>query len=483
MSSIRETAQSTAWGSLIGGEFLVAGPSLEVRAPYDDALIATVFQPSDEDVERAVEHARAGFAAMEAMPTWRRAELLRKMAERLEARRDEAVRTLALEAGKPLKSARTEWERAVFNFRHAAEEAQRIENEFLPLDLISANQGRWAIVRRVPIGPILGITPFNFPLNLAVHKIAPALAAGASIVIKPSPKAPLSALLLGEIALDAGAPVGAVQVLMATDAQTAALVADDRFAMLSFTGSAAVGWMLKSRAGKKRVALELGGNAGCIIHSDANLDYAADRCVFGGFGYAGQSCISVQRILVQRAVYDAFCEKLVSRAEGLVAGDPLDEKTDIGPMIRESEARRIEEWVNEAVRQGARVLTGGVRRGAIYLPTVLTHTTGEMKVNCLEVFAPVVTVTPYDDFEAALAVVNDSPFGLQAGVFTTDIRRIFRAYEVLRVGGVMANDVPTFRADHLPYGGAKDSGLGREGVRYAIEEMTDRKTLMLNLAC
>ena len=480
------TAQSPVitarrWGSLIGGEFHGIGAPLEVRSPYDGSPVAVVAQPSDEEVEQGVAQAQKGFAEMAALPTYRRAEILRKLGELIEARREEFVRLLALEAGKPVKTGRAEVDRALFNARNIAEEAQRIPNELLPLDLHASARGRWALVRRFPIGPILGITPFNFPLNLVLHKLGPALAAGNSIVIKPSPKTPLCALLLGELALAAGAPAGAVQVLTATDEQTGRMVEDERFRMLTFTGSAAVGWKLKSRAGKKRVALELGGNAGVIIHSDADLAHAADRCAAGGFSYAGQSCISVQRILVHQPVYERFLEMLVERVRALAAGDPLEEKTDVGPMIAAREAERIEAWVAEAVQQGARVLTGGQRHGSIYEPTVLTNTRTEMRVNCLEAFAPVVTVEPYEEFAAALERVNDSPFGLQAGVFTSNLKEVFRAFEKLEVGGVIANDIPSFRVDHMPYGGVKDSGLGREGARYAIEEMTERRTLVLNL--
>jgi acyl-CoA reductase-like NAD-dependent aldehyde dehydrogenase len=468
-------------GSLVGGKFLTGGERLEVRSPWEDALVSVVYRPSDAQVEEAVRLAQQAFEETSALPTYRRVEVLQNMAGGLEKRRDALVRILALEAGKPVKAGRVEVERAIFNFRNAAAETQRIAHEFLPLDLTPANKGRTAIVRRVPIGPVLAITPFNFPLNLVVHKIAPALAAGNPIVVKPSPKTPLSALALGEIALEAGAPTSAVQVLAATDEQTARLVADERFAMLTFTGSAAVGWRLKSLAGKKRVALELGGNAGAIVHSDANLEFAAERCTVGGFSYAGQSCISVQRILVHRPVYEQFVPLLVGRVKALVLGSPLDEKTDVGPLIRPSEAQRMEEWVAEAVAGGGRVLVGGKRRGSIFEPTVLTATRPEMRVNCQEVFGPVVTVEPYDTFDEAIARVNDSPYGLQTGVFTSDLKLTFRAFERLRVGAVMANDMPSFRADQMPYGGTKDSGLGREGVRYAIEEMTDRKVLVLNL--
>ncbi len=334
----------------------------------------------------------------------------------------------------------------------------------------------------MPLGLIYAITPFNFPLNLVAHKVAPALAAGNTTVQKPSPKTPLCSLLLAEIAREAGMPPGALNVINCSNERAAQLAADQRFRMLTFTGSAAVGWQLKANAGKKRVTLELGGNAGCIVHRDADLELAVKRCLVGGFSYAGQSCISVQRIFVHRAVKDRFLSALVDGVKALRVGDPLEETTDVGPMITEETAQRVESWVKEAVSGGARLLTGGKREGAIVHPAVLTDTRPEMPVNCQEVFGPVVTVEAYDSFQKTLAAVNDSPFGLQAGVFTSDLKLAFQAFDELQVGGVMVNDVPTFRADHMPYGGTKDSGTGREGARYAIEEMTDRKLLVLNLS-
>jgi glyceraldehyde-3-phosphate dehydrogenase (NADP+) len=403
------------------------------------------------------------------------------MSAGVEARREELTSMLALEAGKPRKVGRAEVERAIFNLRNASEEAQRIEHEFIPLDLLPAGTGRWGIVRRVPIGAVLAMTPFNFPLNLVAHKVAPALAAGNSIVQKPSPRTPICSLILAEIAREAGVPPGAVNVISCPNERVESLVADERFKLFTFTGTGEVGWRLKTRAGKKRVLLELGGNAGVIVHSDADVDAAAERCVRGGFSYSGQSCISVQRIFVHRPALDRFLTSLVDRARALNVGNPLDEKTDIGPLINREALERVESWVNEAVAGGANVLTGGRREQSIYYPTVLTNTRPQMRVNCAEVFGPVVTVEPYDSFEKALEQVNDSPYGLQVGVFTRDLKAAFHAFESLDVGGVIVNDVPSFRVDHMPYGGIKDSGLGREGARYAIEEMTERKLLVLNL--
>jgi acyl-CoA reductase-like NAD-dependent aldehyde dehydrogenase len=336
-------------------------------------------------------------------------------------------------------------------------------------------------VRRFPLGPIAGITPFNFPLNLVAHKVAPAIASGCTMVLKPAPQTPLSAFLLAECVQQAGWPDGALNVLPLSNEDAGLLVTDERIKLISFTGSAPVGWQIKKNAGKKKVILELGGNAGVIVHSDADLAYAADRCVAGGFGYAGQTCISVQRILVERSVDGQFLDLFLAGVKKLKIGDPLEESTDLGPLIRESDAIRASQWIEEAVRTGARVLVGGKRNGPLLEPTVLTGTRPDMKVNCQEIFAPVVTVESYDDFDAAVRQINNSPYGLQAGIFTRDVKLLFNAYEELEVGGLIAGDVPAFRIDHMPYGGVKDSGLGREGLRYAIEEMTEPKLLVMNL--
>jgi acyl-CoA reductase-like NAD-dependent aldehyde dehydrogenase len=351
----------------------------------------------------------------------------------------------------------------------------------LDLGRAPSSRGRQGLVRRFPLGPVYAITPFNFPLNLVAHKLGPAIAAGASILQKPSPKTPLCSLLLAKIAQEAGIAAGAVNVLCCSNQAAEKLVADERFKVLTFTGSSAVGWKLRAAAGKKRVALELGGNAGVIVHSDADTARAAERCAQGGFSFAGQSCVSVQRIFVHRSVQGRFLAELVDRARELRVGDPLDERTDVGPLITREAAERVGQWIKEAVESGAKLLSGGKREGAIVRPTVLTDTRPEMKVCCLEVFGPVVTVEPYDSFDDAIARVNASPYGLHAGVFTRDLRLVFRAFQKLEVGGVIANDVPSYRADDMPYGGMKDSGTGREGARYAIETMTERKILVLNL--
>lgn len=465
----------------VDGEWLSEGQPSEVRAPFDGSVLATVVRPTSRQVERAVEASVRAFEVTRKLPSHERQRVLRSVAESISDRREEIARTLAQEAGKPIKTARAEVERATFTFSVAAEESTRIYGEWLPLDLQASSAGRWAIVRRFPIGPILSISPFNFPLNLVAHKLAPAIAAGCTMVHKPAGQTPLCSLLLAEIIEHAGWPAGALNVLTLSGREAEPLVADDRLKLLTFTGSAEVGWELKKRAGKKRVTLELGGNAGVIIHHDADLDDAAARCTLGGFSYAGQSCISVQRILVHRTVFGKFLDAFVPRVKKLKLGDPLDETTDVGPMINEAAARRAAEVIEEAVALGATLLCGGTRRASLLEPTVLTGTKPAQSVNCQEVFAPVVTVEPYDDFEDAVKDVNHSNYGLQAGLFTRDMNLLFRAYEDLEVGGVVAGDVPTYRIDHMPYGGTKDSGLGREGLRYAIEEMTDRKILVVRM--
>ena len=434
-----------------------------------------------EDVEAAIQAAVAAFEITKKLGSYQRKEVLQKISTRLENRREEFARSIALEAGKPIKTARAEVDRAIFTFSVAAEEATRIGGEYLPLDWQEFTAGRWGIEKRFPLGPIAAITPFNFPLNLVAHKVAPAIAAGCTMVLKPAPQTPLTALMLAEVVEEAGWPAGALNVLPMSNEEAALIVSDDRLKMLSFTGSAAVGWQLKAKSGKKRVVLELGGNAGVIIHSDADVDYAIERCVTAGYSYAGQSCIAVQRILVHRPIYERFLESFVTRVKKLKTGDPLDESTDVGPLIREQDAIRAITWIERAVQSGAKLLIGGSRKGPVVEPTVLTKTTPTMDVNCEEVFAPVKTVEPYDDFSAAIRQINDSRYGLQAGVFTNDVRLLFQAYNELEVGGVVAGDVPTFRIDHMPYGGVKDSGLGREGLRYAIEEMTEPKLLVMNL--
>jgi acyl-CoA reductase-like NAD-dependent aldehyde dehydrogenase len=468
-------------GFFVDGRWREDGDVVEIHAPYDNSLIARVVQGRREHAEAAIAASVKAFGTTRRLPAFERQRVLRQIAAFMTQRKEEFARTLAQEAGKPIKAARTEVERGIFTFNIAAEESTRIYGEYLPLDWQESTAGRWGIVRRFPLGPIAGITPFNFPVNLVAHKVAPAIAAGCSMVLKPAPQTPLCSLLLAECVQQAGWPDGGLNVLPLSNDDASLLVTDDRIKLISFTGSAPVGWDIKRRAGKKKVVLELGGNAPVIVHSDADLEYAAERCVTGGFGYAGQTCISVQRILVEHSVYGRFTDIFVDLVRKLKTGDPLDESTDVGPLIRNSDAVRTTAWVEDAVSAGARLLCGGRRTGQLVEPTVLTGTKPDMKVNCQEVFGPVVTVEPYKDFDQALRQANNSAYGMQAGVFTRDAKLLFQAYEELEVGGVIAGDVPSFRIDQMPYGGVKDSGLGREGLRYAIEEMTEPKLMVMNL--
>src|SRR5271155_2711612 len=468
-------------GFFFGGPLMEDGDVVEVRAPFDGSVIARVVQARREHAEAAIAAAVKAFGTTRRLPAFERQRVLRRIAEAITERREEFARTIVQEAGKPIKLARIEVDRAIFIFTVAAEEATRIYGEYLPLDWQEFTAGRWGIVKRFPLGPIAGITPFNFPLHLVSHKIAPAIAAGCSLVLKPAPQTPLSSLLLAECVQQAGWPDGGLNVLPLSNEDGSLLVTDERIKLISFTGSVPVGWDIKRRAGKKKVALELGGNAGAIVHSDADLSYAAERCIAGGFGYAGQTCISVQRILVEQSVYGKFTDLLVEGVKILKTGDPMEESTDIGPLIRESDAIRVVNWVEEAVRSAALLVCGGGRHGSVVDPTVLTGTKPDMKVNCQEIFGPVVTVEPYHSFEEALKRINKSDDGLQAGLFTRDVKLLFEAFDELEVGALIAGDIPSFRIDQMPYGGVKDSGIGREGVRYAIEEMTEPKLLVMNL--
>ena len=475
------TSNIRSFGFFLNGNWSTHGREAVVTSPYDHSVLAVISEAGSDDVEVAIESAVQAFAITRKMTSQQRADVLHKIVEGITARREEFARTICQEAGKPIRTARVEVERAIYTFQVAAEESTRIYGEYIPLDTLESAAGRWGLVRRFPLGPVFGITPFNFPLNLVAHKVAPAIAAGCPIILKPAPQTPISSFLLAEIVQESGWPEGALAVMPLSNDDAGILVADDRIKLLTFTGSAAVGWQLKSRAGKKRVTLELGGNAGVIVHSDADVQYAAQRCVAGGFSYGGQTCISVQRILAHEAVFQKFTEQLLNGVRKLKSGDPMLETTDVPPLIREQDAVRVVEWIDEAVQSGAKLLCGGKRKGALVEPTVLTDTTPNMRVNCAEIFGPVVTVESYETFDEALSSVNNSVYGLQAGIMTHDARLIQTAFEELEVGSVIVGDVPTFRVDQMPYGGVKDSGLGREGLRYAIEDMTERKLLVMAL--
>src|SRR6266571_1065107 len=464
----------------VAGDWRTGSEAFSVRSPYDGNVVAEVAVPTEADTEEAVAEAAQTFEESRRLPVHTRAEALDHVSRRLAERRDELAEIITREGGKPLKWSRVEAARAVSTFRWASEEVRRMGGELMRLDTEASLGSRAGIVRRFPLGPVLGISPFNFPLNLVAHKVAPALAVGAPIVLKPARATPLSALALGELVSETDLPPGMFSVLPLSSDRAEALVRDRRFAKVTFTGSSPVGWKLKGLDPRKHVTLELGGNAGVIVHSDADLDHAAERVAVGGYYQAGQSCIAVQRVLVQAEVESAFVERLVKHVQGLKVGDPMDPSVDVGPLIDSGALDRVAEWVDEAVASGAEVLTGGKRQDPFYPPTVLTKTTPEMKVRCEEVFGPVVTVGSYQTFEEALAEVNNSPYGLQAGVFTRDIERAFLAHRELEVGGVIVNDVSAFRADQMPYGGSKESGFGREGLRSAMDEMTEPRIMVLS---
>jgi glyceraldehyde-3-phosphate dehydrogenase (NADP+) len=474
------TNMSRTYGLLLQNRWRETPDRLPVRNPYNGQMVAEVCRASAGELDEALAAAQQAFTAMRRLPAYERAGLLRRTAELIAARSEDFSRTICLEAGKPITAARAEVQRAINTFTLAAEEATRMHGEVLPLDISPASAGRIALIRRFPIGPVLTITPFNFPLNLVAHKIAPALAVGNPVVHKPSSAAPLTSLKLGEALIEAGMPSGAVNILPCPAALAEQAARDERLSMLSFTGSPAIGWRLKSICGRKKIALELGGNAAAVIEPDADMGVAVERCVFGGYVYAGQVCIALQRIYIHEAVYEQFARAFVDQVEKLATGDPLAEETFVGPLITPEEVLRVHAWVQEARSLGGQVLTGGTCRDAVYLPTVLANVPRQARCVCREVFGPVTVLFSYNGYEQALEAVNDSAYGLQAGIFTRDIGKIMMAFNRLEVGGVMVNDVPTFRADNFPYGGVKESGFGREGVAYAMEEMSEPKVLVVH---
>jgi acyl-CoA reductase-like NAD-dependent aldehyde dehydrogenase len=465
---------------LVAGEWRESGETLEVRNPFDGSLVSKVAAPSEADVEKAVQAAADCVKEARNLPTHARAEALMHISRRLDECATEVGELIAREGGKPLKWARVEAARAVSTFRWAAEECRRFDGEIMRLDTEASLGSRVALVRRWPLGPVLAISPFNFPVNLVAHKMAPALAVGAPIVIKPATKTPLGALLLGELFAETDLPAGMCSVIPIGGSRAGELARDERIKKISFTGSSQVGWELKKADPKKAVTLELGGNAGVIVHDDADLARAAQRVAFGGYYQAGQSCISVQRVFAHQSVLDEFRDELVAEVGKLKTSDPMDPETDVGPLIDHDALEKVSSWVDEAVQGGAEILIGGKREDPFYSPTVLSRTSSGMKVRGQEIFGPVVTLEGYATFEEALALANETDYGLQAGVFTRDIDRIMLAHRDLEVGGVIVNDVSSFRADQMPYGGTKDSGTGREGLRYAMDEMTERRVLVLS---
>jgi acyl-CoA reductase-like NAD-dependent aldehyde dehydrogenase len=467
---------------LIDGQWVNGGPLLEVRNKYTEQIIGAVATARREDVDAAIAAAQRAAPIMAELPAHKRGEYLLRAAALIRERRDEFARTIAAEAGKALKYARAEVDRGISTFTLASEEAKRLHGETVPLDAVPAGEGYFGFWVRRPVGVIAAISPFNFPLNLVAHKVAPALASGNTLVLKPASTTPLTAVKLCEVLVEAGFPAGAINLVVGSGGTVGEwLVTDPRVAKITFTGSPPVGQHITQAAGIKKITLELGNTSPVIIAPDADLDWVAKRCAIGAYYNSGQVCISVQRIYGQREIYEPFTEKFVAASEAMVVGDPLDERVDVGPMIDPHEVDRIDGWVREAQAGGAQVLTGGKREGPVYYPTVLANVQPQMKVMAEEAFAPVANVIACDDFEEALRQADATPFGLQVGVFTRDIDRVFRAIKRLNFGGMIINDTPVFRADHMPYGGNRQSGLGREGVRYAMEDMTNIQMVAIRL--
>lgn len=455
---------------------------LEVRNKYSGDIAAIVPLATPEHIESAIEWAVKASKPMRDLPSYKKADVLHHCVDRFKSRFDDLAYALCIEAGKPIKDAKGEVTRLIDTFRIAAEEAVRFGGEYLPIDISPRAEGYESIYKRVPIGPCSFISPFNFPLNLTAHKVAPAIAVGCPFVLKPASFTPIGAIMIGEILAETDLPKGAFSILPARRDGADLFVTDDRLKLLSFTGSPGVGWDLKAKSGKKKVVLELGGNAGCIVDEGADIEYAADRITFGAFYQSGQSCISVQRVYIHESMYDRIVPMLIERAGNLKAGDPTDIATSLGPIISEREAIRIETWVNEALKNGARLLTGGKRNGVFFDATWLENVNPKDNISCQEVFGPVAVVKPFSDFKSAVEEINDSEFGLQAGIFTGDLNHAFYAWNELEVGGVVINDAPSMRVDNMPYGGVKDSGLGREGVRFAMEDMSEIRLMVLKNA-
>mgnify|MGYP001232529485 CR=1 FL=1 len=463
----------------LAGNWVTTSSQLEVTYPYDGSVVAYTYQAGKQELDKAITKAQETFYQLSSMPSFQRANILQHVASRLRENKEDIARTITLEAGKPIKDARVEVDRAILTFTLAAEEAKRIHGEVVPLDLLPSGLNKMGIVRRFPIGPVAAISPFNFPLNLAAHKVAPAIAVGNPVVLKPPSKTPITWLKVARFFEETDLPEGALSVLPMDRNTGDLLVSDERIKLLTFTGSDVVGWELKKKAGKKNVILELGGNAGVVVDKDADIEHASRRLAYGSFAYAGQICISVQRIFVHKDIYEDLKTALVEQTGKLKVGDPLQEDTDVSPLIDNRALDRVESWVQEAVQKGAKVVTGGKRNGNIFEPTILENVPEDARVCSQEAFAPVVIISPVESFEDGLRAINRSRFGLQAGVFTNDISKATLAFNALEVGGVVVNDVPTFRVDNMPYGGVKDSGLGREGIRYAIEHMTEYKIMIL----
>lgn len=465
----------------INGKWVSGREIKDIESPYDQSLVGKVHFADRKQVKEAVDAAHRSFEKTKGLSSFERAQALEFVSNQIAKNREELAQSITLSAGKAIKSARVEADRAVSTFQIAAEEAKRMKGEIIPLDLSPQTSHRWGLVRRFPLGVIVGITPFNFPLNLVAHKVAPAMATGNTILLRPASQVAMTSCLLAEIIKESGYPAGGFNYIPCGYDAAELFLSDDRIKKITFTGSPDIGWEMKKKAHKKRVTLELGGNAAVVIEPDANLDFALPRTLLGAYAYSGQVCISIQRIFLHRKIYDKFMADFLDATMNLKIGNPMEEATDVGPMINQAAAEQTEEWVEEALAKGARLVCGGKREGAMFEPTILENVKPELRISCREAFAPLVVVSSYDNFDDALGHVNDSIYGLQAGIFTNDLKKAFRAYEVLDVGGVILNDIPTFRIDHMPYGGVKESGFGREGLRYAIEEMTELKLLAINL--
>ena len=464
----------------IAGEWVETGEWQEVRSPYSSEVVGRVAKAGVDETRRAVDAAAA--AMEEPLPAHKRAEILVRVAGALGRRHDEVARLISDEAGKPMKAARVEASRAMSTYTFSAVEARKLAGAMVPMDASQAGEGKLAFTLRRPLGVVGAISPFNFPLNLVAHKIAPSLAAGCAVVLKPAAQTPLSALLLAELEDEAGLPPGWLNVVVGPSSEIGdVLVEDERVKVITFTGSSGVGWKLAERSPRKRVNLELGNSTPLIVEADADLDAAVAATAQHGFSFAGQSCISIQRVYVQEGVYDEFVSALLPKVEALTLGDPTDEETDVGPVIDEDARDRILEWVNEARSGGAEILTGGELDGDLIRPTVIANADAELKVSCQEVFGPVVTVNRYGSLDEAIELANGTEFGLQAGIFTGSIRTAMRAAQELEFGGVTVNEAPTFRADQMPYGGVKESGNTKEGPAYAVRELTDERVVVIDL--
>ncbi len=469
---------------LIGNEFQSSNDVIEIKNPYTNEIVKKVYKSDKDQIDKSLNYLSATFLKYKNATTYLRSELLEKISKKISDKKEELAYLITLETGKPLKFSKIELERAVLTFKLGSEEAKRIEGEYLNLDLLKGSENVTGIIKRFPVGIILAITPWNFPINLVAHKVSPALASGNVVLLKPASASLTCGIELGKIIKESCEDLGLdycpVNVVTASGKDIEQFVSDDRIKLVSFTGSSSVGWNLKRKINKQKISLELGGNAGVIVDESGDIKKAVAKIIVGGFGQAGQSCISVQRVFVHEKKYAEFEELMKQETKKVKTGNPFEEDTDVASMITESDAKKVEEWINDALNGGAKILTGGKRDKAVLTPTILTDTKKEMNVNSKEVFAPLITLTKFKDFKKAVEEVNDSMYGLQAGVFTENINNAFYAFNNIEAGGIIINNVSTYRMDSMPYGGVKDSGNAREGIKYAIEEMTERKLMVIS---